>query len=157
MVLYIGLGLTRELWLVIALIAFEAAFGWAQYITASNAMITDLTPPSRRAEAFSISRVALNAGITVGPLLAAPLIILDPSFRLAFLSGGVVCGVFLLMAVFRIRETRPPPGAGCFHRRVVSRLPPGAGRSPHARVLRRRAAAAVRLRPDLGDHADHAG
>ena len=108
MVLYIGLGLTRELWLVIALVAFEAGFGWAQYITASNAMIADLTPLERRAEAFSISRVALNAGMTVGPLLAAPLIVLDPSFRLAFLSGGVVCGIFLLMAVFLLKETRPP-------------------------------------------------
>ena len=76
MALYIGLGVAHQLWLVIALFAFEAAFGWAQYLTASNAMVTDLTPLSRRAEAFSISRVALNAGITVGPLVAAPLICL---------------------------------------------------------------------------------
>jgi MFS family permease len=107
MTLYIGLGLTRDLWIVVALIAFEAAFGWAQYITASNAMIADLTPLARRAEAFSISRVALNLGVTIGPLVAAPLIILDPSFRLTFLGAGAVCGVFLLMVVFLFKETRP--------------------------------------------------
>jgi MFS family permease len=107
MTLYIGLGLTRDLWLVIALIAFEAAFGWAQYITASNAMIADLTTLERRAEAFSVSRVALNVGVTIGPLIAAPLIILDPSFRLTFLAAGAVCGIFLLMVIFFFKETRP--------------------------------------------------
>ena len=108
MTLYIGLGLTHQLWLVVALIAFEAAFGWAQFITASNAMIADLTPLPRRAEAFSISRVALNAGITLGPLAAAPLIALDPTFRLPFLAAGAVCGLCLLFVLTLLRETRPP-------------------------------------------------
>ena len=108
MALYIGLGVVHQLWLVIALFAFEAAFGWAQYLTASNAMVTDLTPLSRRAEAFSISRVALNAGITVGPLVAAPLITLDPTFRTSFLGAGLVCGVFLVMVLTLFKETRPP-------------------------------------------------
>jgi MFS family permease len=107
MVLYIGLGLTQNLGLIVALIAFEAAFGWAQFVTASNAMIADLTPLARRAEAFSISRVALNAGITVGPLIAAPLIVMDPSFRLPFITAGIICGVVLLMVVFLFKETRP--------------------------------------------------
>jgi len=108
MALYIGLGVAHELWLVIALFAFEAAFGWAQYLTASNAMVTDLTPLSRRAEAFSISRVALNAGITIGPLVAAPLISFDPTFRTSFLGAGLVCGVFLVMVLTLFKETRPP-------------------------------------------------
>ncbi|MBE3033308.1 MAG: MFS transporter [Actinobacteria bacterium] len=108
MALYIGLGVVHQLWLVIALFAFEAAFGWAQYLTASNAMVTDLTPLSRRAEAFSISRVALNAGITIGPLVAAPLISLDPTFRTSFLGAGLVCGVFLVMVLTLFKETRPP-------------------------------------------------
>lgn len=108
MALYIGLGVAHQLWLVIALFAFEAAFGWAQYLTASNAMVTDLTPLSRRAEAFSISRVALNAGITIGPLVVAPLIGLDPTFRTSFLGAGLVCGVFLVMVLTLFKETRPP-------------------------------------------------
>jgi MFS family permease len=108
MTLYIGLGLTHQLWLIVALIAFEAAFGWAQFVTASNAMIADLTPLPRRAEAFSISRVALNAGITLGPLAAAPLIAQDPTFRLPFLAAGVVCGLCLIFVLALLRETRPP-------------------------------------------------
>jgi MFS family permease len=107
MTLYVGLGLTRDLALIVALIAFEAAFGWAQFITASNAMIADVTTMEQRTEAYSVSRVALNAGITVGPLLALPLLAADPSYRLNFFASGIVCAVFLLIVVLRLRETRP--------------------------------------------------
>ena len=107
MTLYIGLGLTRDLTVIVALIAFEAAFGWAQFITASNAMIADVTTTKQRTEAFSVSRVALNAGITVGPLIALPLLAADPSYRLNFFASGIVCAAFLLIVVLRLRETRP--------------------------------------------------
>jgi MFS family permease len=107
MALYIGLGLTGSFWVIVALFTFEAAFGWAQTLIASNAMVADLTSLERRAEAFSIIRVALNAGMVVGPLLAAPLITRDPSFRLAFVGGAAFCGVFLLMVAFMFKETRP--------------------------------------------------
>jgi MFS family permease len=107
MTLYVGLGLTRDLTVIVALIAFEAAFGWAQFITASNAMIADVTTTKQRAEAFSVSRVALNAGITVGPLIALPLLAADPSYRLNFFASGIVCGAFLLIVILRLRETRP--------------------------------------------------
>jgi MFS family permease len=112
MALFIGLSVAHQLWVVIALFAFEAAFGWAQYLTASNAMVTDLTPVSRRAEAFSITRVALSAGITIGPLMAAPLIALDPTYGTSFLGAGLVLGVFLLMVVTLFKETRPPAAGG---------------------------------------------
>lgn len=107
MVLYLGLGLTRDLGVIVVLIVVEAAFGWAQFITASNAMIADVTTAGQRAEAFGISRVALNAGIAVGPLLAIPLLAADPSYRLNFLASGIVCGAFLLLVLVGVRETRP--------------------------------------------------
>ena len=107
MTLYIGLGLTRDLTAIVVLIAFEAAFGWAQFITASNAVIADVTTAKQRTEAFSVSRVALNGGIAVGPLIALPLLALDPSYRLNFFASGIVCAVFLLIVILRLRETRP--------------------------------------------------
>ncbi len=107
MTLYIGLGLTRDLAVIVALIAFEAAFGWAQFITASNAMIADVTTPEQRTEAFSVSRVALNAGISIGPFIALSLLAVDPSYRLNFFASGIVCAGFLLIVLTRLRETRP--------------------------------------------------
>jgi len=144
MTLYVGLGLAHQLWVVIALIAFEAAVGWAQFITASNAMIADLTPLPRRAEAFSISRVALNAGITLGPLAAAPLIALDPTFRLPFLAAGAVCGLCLVLVLTLLRETRPPE---------TKRLSVAAAFSGYGLVLRDRrmvAFSAIALLPLFG-------
>jgi MFS family permease len=105
--LLIGLGVSRQLGVVITVIAFEAVCGWALFITSTNAMVADLTPWERRSEAFSILRVAMNAGITLGPLVAAPLIARDPSFRVAFVVGGFICAAFLLLVVTRLGETRP--------------------------------------------------
>ena len=116
MTLYIGLGLRATLGVIVALIAFEAAFGWAQYLTASNAMIADVTTMEQRAEAFSISRVALNAGITIGPLIALALLALDPSFRLDFFASGVVCGLFLLMVLVLVQGDPASGGAAGLHR-----------------------------------------
>ena len=108
MTLYGGLALTTDLTLIVALIAFEAAFGWAQFITASNAIVADVTTPRQRTEAFSVSRVALNAGIAVGPLIALPLLAYDPSFRLNFIASAVICAGFLAIVIVWLRETRPP-------------------------------------------------
>ena len=107
MTLYVGLGLTRDLAVIVALLAFEAAFGWAQFITASNAMIADVTTLEQRTEAYTVSRVALSAGISIGPLIALPLLTVDPTYRLNFFASGVVCAGFLLIVLLRLRETRP--------------------------------------------------
>jgi MFS family permease len=107
MILYGGLALTTDLTVIVALIAFEAAFGWAQYITASNAIIADVTTMEQRTEAFSVSRVALNAGIALGPLVALPLLARDPSFRLNFIASTVLCAGFLVIVLVWLKETRP--------------------------------------------------
>jgi MFS family permease len=107
MTLYAGLAFTTDLTVIVALIAFEAAFGWAQFITASNAIIADVTTMQQRTEAFSVSRTALNAGIAIGPLVALPLLARDPSFRLNFIASAVICGGFLVIVLVWLKETRP--------------------------------------------------
>ncbi len=107
MTLYAGLALTTDLAVIVALIAFEAAFGWAQYVTASNAIIADVTTMEQRTEAFSVSRVALNLGITIGPLIALPLLARDPSFRLNFVASAIIIAGFLVIVVVWLKETRP--------------------------------------------------
>jgi len=106
-VLFEGLALARSVWLVVALIAFEAAFGWAFFQMANIAIISDLTSEARRAEGFSISRMAASAGIIVGPLIGALLLRHDPTYRLPFVVGGAICSIFLVIAVFWLGESRP--------------------------------------------------
>ena len=117
--LFEGLALAREPWQVIAVIAFEAVFGWALYLTANNAMLADFTPPARRSEAYGISRTANNAGMVTGPLVAALLLGIGLGYRALFASGGLVCALFLVLVLVFLKESRP---AG-----VVMGRPPGGG------------------------------
>ena len=106
-VLYIGLALSHNLLQVVIVVAIEAAFGWSMFLTASNAMVADLTSRSRRAEAFGIVRTAINASMVVGPLIALAFLGRRPDFRLLFAVGGAVCLAFLVVIVAALRETRP--------------------------------------------------
>lgn len=114
--LFEGLAFARHLWLVVLMIAIEAGFGWAMFMTANNAMLADLVPLPLRGEAFSISRVASNSGMFVGPLAGGALLGAGLSYEALFVAGGAVCSLFLLLVLLRMRETRPAaasePAAG---------------------------------------------
>ena len=120
-VLYVGLALSHSLLQVVAVVLIEAAFGWSMFLTASNAMVADLTSERRRAEAFGIVRTAINGSMVVGPLVALAFLGAHPDFRLLFAVGGAVCLVFLVIILGALRETRPaaagrsPAAAGYGH------------------------------------------
>jgi MFS family permease len=111
-ILFVTLALAHDLWQVAAAIAIEAAFGWAMFMTANNAIIADLTPSRHRVEAFGISRTAMNVGMILGPIAGGLLLRVDQTFRLLFLVGAGVCAIFLLLVVLRFEETRPEVAKG---------------------------------------------
>lgn len=133
MVLYGSLAFCATVWQISLPVFFEAAFGWAMFLTASNAMVADLTPLALRAEAFSIIRVGLSAGTIAGPLIAGPLLNIDPSFRLAFVTAAGVVGIFFLTVVTVVGESRPG-GSGGWRR---GRPADAQGSAPSAPVPRR--------------------
>ena len=108
--LFEGLALAHQLWQVVAVIAIEAACGWAMYLTANNAMLADFTAPAHRSEAYAISRVANNAGMVAGPLIAAVLLGAGLRYRALFACGGLVIALFLVLALVYLRESRPSGG-----------------------------------------------
>ena len=120
-VLYVGLALSHSLLQVVAVVMVEAAFGWSMFLTATNAMVADLTGGRRRAEGFGIIRTAINGSMVVGPLIALAFLGARPDFRLLFAVGGAVCLVFLVVILGALRETRPaaagrsPAAAGYAH------------------------------------------
>jgi MFS family permease len=109
-VLYLGLALSHTLLQVVVVVVFEACFGWAMFLTGSNAMIADLVREPRRAEAFSIVRTAINASMVIGPAIAFVFLGRRPDYRLLFAVGGSVCLVFLAVVAV-LRETKPPAAA----------------------------------------------
>jgi MFS family permease len=104
---FVGFAFVTEVWQVAALVAVESAVGWPLFQTASNAMIADLLPQERRQEGFSITRVAMNLGVVVGPALAGLALGLGASFRVLFLAAAAGCLVMVLMMILWIRESRP--------------------------------------------------
>ena len=91
--------------------AFESAFGWPLFQTASNAMIADLLPPDRRRTGFGVSRVAMNLGVVVGPVAAGQALRLGVSYRSLFLAAAAGCVLMVVMMAIWIRESRPAGAA----------------------------------------------
>jgi len=110
MTLYLGIAFAPGLWFIVLVFGLEAAFGWSMFLTASNAMIADVVPFERRAEAYSLTRTAVSAGAAIGPLLAAQVLASGGSFRMSFVIGTAICGIFALMVVTLFKETRPRDG-----------------------------------------------
>lgn len=118
-VLSMVMGLTTSLEiLVIDVLLF--GFTVPMYQPASAAMIADLVLPERRAASYSLLRIAQNAGVALGPAVAAGMLALQrgPDGSLAndaylplFVGDAVTSLIFALIIVFGIKETRPetPP------------------------------------------------
>jgi len=77
---------------------FAACVGTAQ------AVITDVTPPSKRAEGMGKIGAALGLAFVLGPALGGILFDIHP--QLPFITVAVVSGVNLLLAWFYLPETR---------------------------------------------------
>jgi MFS family permease len=104
---FVGFAYVREVWQVAILVAVESSVGWPLFQTASNAMIADLLPQQRRAEGFSISRVAMNFGVVIGPIAAGLALGWGVSFRALFLAAATGCAIMAVVTIIGVRESRP--------------------------------------------------
>jgi MFS family permease len=104
---FIGFAFARADWQVGALVVMENCLGWPLFLTASNAMVADILPHQRRAEAYSIIRTAMNVGVVLGPAVGGLALAFGASFRVMFLAAAGGCLVFLVMILVWIEETRP--------------------------------------------------
>jgi MFS family permease len=76
------------------------------YRVGSDAMVADLIPPARRADAYALLRMIANLGVAIGPSIGG--FITAVSYGLAFsIAAASALTYALLVAVF-MRETIPP-------------------------------------------------
>ena len=73
---------------------------------ANNAMIADLTEPSRRMEAYGLIRVAWNVGFAVGPIVGGMLILV--SFPLTFTISAIISFVAAAIVALMLTESYVP-------------------------------------------------
>lgn len=75
------------------------------YRVGADSMMADLVPPHKRADAYSLLRMANNLGISIGPALGG--FIISASFTIAFsLAATGLAAYSLLLAIFGV-ETLP--------------------------------------------------
>ena len=143
---FVGFAFADQAWQVGVLVIVESALGWPLFLTSSNAMIADLLPQQKRANAYSLIRTAMNVGVVLGPALGGLALGLGVSFRDIFLAAAAGCAGFLVLILIWIEETRPA-SARAGGRRQARRLRRRAARPALPGVLRRRPPSADPLRP----------
>jgi MFS family permease len=78
------------------------------YRVGADAMLADLIPPEKRADAYSILRMSNNAGIAIGPSVGGFLAAASQYLAFYIASGGLF--IFGLLILFFAVETLPAAG-----------------------------------------------
>jgi MFS family permease len=86
------------------LMAMWGAFG-PLYRVGADAMVADLTPPERRAGAYSLLRVVSNLGVAIGPAVGG--FITSASYTVAFYIASSAQALFAALVGLGTRETLP--------------------------------------------------
>jgi MFS family permease len=73
------------------------------YRVGADAMNSDLIPPEKRSEAYSLLRTSNNLGVAIGPALGG--FIASRSYTIAFYIAAAGLILYSLMVTFRARET----------------------------------------------------
>jgi MFS family permease len=111
-VLFAALAFAHSLWLVVTLVVAQGALGWPMFLTASNAMVADLVPARRTAEAYGLMRVAMNAGVIGGPAIASLALKGGAGYGGLFMTAAIGCAALYVVLLLRLQETHPAGPAG---------------------------------------------
>ncbi len=79
------------------------------FAPAAQALVSDIVPKEDLYPAYSVQRVAANAGIILGPMLGA--FLLHDSFSILFLLSGAIAAVFGLAIPILLRGAQRDPRA----------------------------------------------
>jgi len=75
------------------------------YRVGADAMVADLIPDKDRAEAYSLTRLAKNVGVALGPAVGG--FVATASYSIAFWAAAIGLFSFSLLILFRAKETLP--------------------------------------------------
>ncbi len=110
----------------LAVLMFFIGFANALYSVGADAMMADLVPSEKRADAYAINRIMNNAGFAIGPAVGG--FVAASSYNLAFLAGGAGMLTYSILLFFRARET--------LTKQADPKRPSGVEAGGYARVFR---------------------
>lgn len=105
--LMIALPLARSWPVLLALVALWSLTAEA-FRPASLAILTDLAPEDRRKAVYSLNRLAINLGMSIGPALGG--LLARHSFRALFWVDGATALASALVLLLAVREAPPRQG-----------------------------------------------
>jgi len=100
----VGYVFAEEVWHY-AIISIVNGIGFALYMPAANAQITDLVPERQRAEVFALMHTSFNVGAAVGPVLGLVMFGWNP--EAVFLISAASYVFYGLLVWFKLPETAP--------------------------------------------------
>lgn len=77
------------------------------YRPVPDIMIADVVEPGRRIGAYGLIRVGGNIGAVIGPVLGGALALMSASYSSMFYIAALTTFIYLLVAVFLLRDTKP--------------------------------------------------
>lgn len=101
---YTALSQAGTLWMFAVLMALRGAF-LPLYRIGADAMVADMIPQERRADAYSISRTINNIGVAIGPSVGG--FVAAASYANAFLIAAICLIFFGLLVATVMHETLP--------------------------------------------------
>jgi MFS family permease len=104
MLCMLGYIFAGEVWQY-ALISIVNGIGFALYMPAANAQITDMVAEESRAEVFALMHTAFNVGAAVGPVLGLLMFSWSPSA--VFLLSAISFVLYASLVWFKLPETAP--------------------------------------------------
>lgn len=96
----------RSDFLTIAMLLTLSYFFGGVFQPANNAMVADITEPSKRMEAYGLLRVSWNLGFAVGPIIGGALILI--SFPLTFTISAAISFFAALIVALMLTESYVP-------------------------------------------------
>ncbi|MDQ1354141.1 MAG: transporter [Acidobacteriota bacterium] len=109
---FILLGQLKSYWLITAVMFFMGVCSEALH-PANATAISQVCPPELRTKGFALNRLAINLGVSIGPVVGGYLALID--YKLLFWIDGLTCllaaGVFMLFFKTARPVQESPAGA----------------------------------------------
>ncbi|QJD83954.1 MDR family MFS transporter [Cohnella herbarum] len=104
MICMVGYVFAEDVWQY-AMISIVNGIGFALYMPAANAQITDMVSEDKRAEVFALMHTAFNVGAAVGPVLG--LLMFDWNPSAVFILSAISFVIYGSIVWLKLPETAP--------------------------------------------------